>query len=80
MLEAKRFARDYGPGSLFLGAGIVGLGAWMGVSKIHDVNHLITTGLLVSATGLILYGANRLQDAHNALARSIWWYNRDLRD
>ena len=79
-LEARQFGHNYWPGTAFLSAGIVTLGMWMGVSRINDVNPTITTGLLVGATGLIVYGGGRLQSAYNALARSIWWYNRDLRD
>ena len=79
-LEARQFGRNYWPGTAFLGAGIVALGMWMGVSRINDVNPLITGGLLVGGTGLIVYGGTRVQKAYNALARSIWWYNRDLRD
>lgn len=78
-LEAKRFARDYGPGTLFLSLGIATLGASIGVSRINDVNRSITTGLTLASTGLIVYGAGRLQSAYNALERSIWWYNRDLK-
>lgn len=77
--EAKRFAHDYGPGTLFLSVGIATLGASIGVSRINDVSPGIKTGLTLVSTGLIVYGAGRLQDAYNALERSIWWYNRDLR-
>ncbi|HEX2600718.1 MAG TPA: hypothetical protein VHL32_01300 [Gemmatimonadaceae bacterium] len=78
-LEAKQFAHDYGPGTIFLSLGIATLGASIGVSQINDVNRSITTGLTLAGTGLIVYGAGRLQNAYNALARSIWWYNRDLK-
>jgi hypothetical protein len=77
-IEAKRFVRDYRPGVLLLSLGIATLGAGIGVSAIHDINRGITTGLMLAGTGLIVYGAGRLEDAYNALSRSIWWYNRDL--
>ena len=77
--EAKNFARDYGPGTWLTSLGIATLGAWIGVSRINDVNHGITTGLLLASTGLIVYGGGRLENAYNALSRSVWWYNRDLK-
>ena len=77
--EAKRFAHDYGPGTMFLSLGIATLGASIGASRINDVNRSITTSLTLVSTGLIVYGAGRLQNAYNALERSIWWYNRDLK-
>ena len=78
-IEAKRFARDYKPGVLLLSLGIATLGAGIGVSEIQNVNRVITTGLMLAGTSLIVYGAGRLENAYNALSRSIWWYNRDLK-
>lgn len=78
-LEANRFAHDYGPGTMFLSLGIATLGASIGVSRINDVSRSIKTGLTLTSTSLIIYGAGRLQNAYNALERSIWWYNRDLK-
>jgi hypothetical protein len=78
-IEAKKFAHDYGPGTWLTSVGIATLGAWVGVSRIHDVNRGITTGLLLAGTGLVVYGGGRLEDAYNALSRSVWWYNRDLK-
>jgi hypothetical protein len=76
--EAREFQSNYGPGVATLGLGLVALGASVGVSHIHDVNRGITTGLTLATVGLITYGGQRLQRAYNALARSLWWYNRDL--
>ena len=78
-IEAKSFARDYRPGVLLLSVGIATLGAGIGLSEIQNVNRAITTGLMLAGTGLIIYGAGRLENAYNALSRSIWWYNRDLK-
>ena len=78
-VEAKSFAHDYGPGTWLTAAGIATLGAAIGVSRISDVNRGITAGLTLAGTGLLVYGAGRLEDAYNALSRSIWWYNRDLK-
>lgn len=77
-LEARKFARDYKPGTLFFAVGIATLGAAVGVSRIGNGGHGIATVLLLSGSGLVIYGAGRLEDAYNALARSLWWYNRDL--
>jgi hypothetical protein len=79
-VEARMFVHDYKPGTLSLALGIATLGAGIGISRIHDVDTGITTGLLISGTALIVYGAGRLENAYNALARSLWWYNRDLRN
>ena len=78
-VEAKKFSHDYGPGTWLAALGIATLGAAIGVSRIHDVNSSITAGLTLAGTGLIVSGGGKLQDAYNALSRSIWWYNRDLK-
>jgi hypothetical protein len=78
-IEAKNFAQNYGPGTWLTSLGIATLGAAIGVSRIHDVNSSITTGLMLAGTGLIVYGGGRLESAYNALSRSVWWYNRDLK-
>jgi hypothetical protein len=77
--EARIFASDYGPGTWLAALGIATLGVAIGVSQIHDVNRGITTGLTLAGTGLIVYGGGRMENAYNALSRSIWWYNRDLK-
>jgi hypothetical protein len=80
MVEAKSFAHDYGPGNWTAAVGIVAVGAAIGVSRMHDGNTSLPTGLAVSGAALILYGGTRIQSAYNALTRSIWWYNRDLKN
>jgi hypothetical protein len=77
--EAREFQRNYRPGTIILGLGLISLGVTTGVSQIHDVNRGITTGLTLATFGLITYGGGRLERAYNALSRSIWWYNRDLK-
>ena len=79
MAEARIFSRDYGPGSWLAGLGIATMGAAIGASRIDDLNRAIPTGLTISAAALLIYGGGRLQNAYNALSRSIWWYNRDLK-
>ena len=77
--EAREFQRNYRPGTIALGLGLVSLGASIGASQFHDMNHGITTGFTIVTVGLITYGGGRLQRAYNALHRSLWWYNRDLK-
>ena len=77
--EAREFQRNYRPGTIALGLGLIGLGASVGASQIHDTNRGITTGLSIATIGLITYGGGRLQKAYNALHKSLWWYNRDLK-
>ena len=79
MAEARIFSRDYIPGSWLAGLGIATMGAAIGVSRIHDLNNGIPTGLTAGAAALLIYGGVRLQNAYNALSRSIWLYNRDLK-
>ncbi len=77
--EAREFQRNYRPGTIALGLGLMSLGASVGVSQFHDMNRRITTGLTIATVGLITYGGGRLQKAYNALHKSLWWYNRDLK-
>jgi len=77
--EARKFARDYRPGTLLAAAGIATLGLAFGVARIQDVNSGITIGLTLTGIALVGYGAGRLENAYNALERSFWWYNHDLK-
>jgi hypothetical protein len=77
--EAREFQRNYRPGTMALGLGLISLGASVGASQFHDVNRGITTGLTIAAVGLITYGGGKLQKAYNSLHKSLWWYNRDLK-
>ncbi|MFN2637020.1 MAG: hypothetical protein ABR585_08340 [Gemmatimonadaceae bacterium] len=78
VVEAKKFQKDYLPGAMFAGLGLAAFGAYLGVSRIPDVNGLITYGLWMGGLTLIVYGGGRMHNAYNALSRSIWWYNHDL--
>jgi len=77
--EAREFQRNYRPGTIALGLGLISLGASVGASQFHDMTRGITTGLTIATVGLITYGGDRLQKAYNALHKSLWWYNRDLK-
>jgi hypothetical protein len=79
MAEARIFSRDYIPGSWIAALGLATMGAAIGASQINDINRAIPTGLTISAAALLIYGGGRLQNAYNALSKSIWWYNRDLK-
>jgi hypothetical protein len=78
VLEAKKFQKDYIPGSMFAATGLAAIGANIGISRIPGVNGLITYGLWMGGLALAIYGGGRMQNAANALAKSIWWYNHDL--
>ena len=77
--EARVFERDYQPGQYIAGLGLAMMGAAIGVSRIHDINSLIPSGLTIASVALIVYGAGRLESAYRALSKSIWLYNRDLK-
>ena len=77
--EARVFERDYQPGQYIAGLGLAMMGAAIGVSRIHDINTLIPSGLTIASVALIVYGAGRLESAYRALSKSIWLYNRDLK-
>ncbi|HMH26240.1 MAG TPA: hypothetical protein VK542_06650, partial [Gemmatimonadaceae bacterium] len=49
--EAREFQRNYRPGTIVLGLGLISLGASVGASQIHDVNRGITTGLTIATFG-----------------------------
>ena len=76
--EAREFNSNYGPGTLASAIGAMALGVSLAVAS----NNEASWGLIsaeVAGSGLLLYGGIRLNRAFNALSRSIWWYNRDLK-
>ena len=80
VVEAKIFERDYLPGAWITSLGIATLGAAIGSSKIADLNQAIPIGLTIAGMSLIVYGGLRLENAYRALSKSVWWYNRDLKN
>jgi hypothetical protein len=80
LAEARIFRRDYRPGNLVLGLGLMTFGVALGVSRIPDIGAATPAILFVTSTALIAYGGLKLQSAYNALHRALWWYNRDLKD
>jgi len=78
LAQAKIFERDFQPGQYLTAIGIATLGAAIGIWRISDINAAIPTGLTIVSVSLITYGGAKLESAHRALSRAIWWYNRDL--
>jgi len=79
--EAREHNRRYTRGSIVLALGLVAWGVGAGVSRIDgiDANVAIPAWSAVAGgTFLIAYGAVQLNKASSALAKAIWWYNRDL--
>ena len=79
LAEAKVFERDYEPGQWVAAFGIATLGAAIGASRIPDINPVIQVGLYATSFAAIGFGGKKLESAYRALAKAIWWYNRDLK-
>jgi hypothetical protein len=77
--EATVFQRNYRPGTWLASLGIGTLGAAIGASRISGLNRAVPTSLTIVSVSLITVGGVKLETAHRALARAIWWYNRDLK-
>ena len=77
--EATVFQRNYRPGTWLASVGIATLGAAIGASRISGLNRAVPTSLTIVSVSLITVGGFKLETAHRALARAIWWYNRDLK-
>jgi len=76
--EAREFERNQRPGAIAAMLGGIIMGASVAISVRHDPGWGAVSAE-VAGTGLLLYGGLRLNRAYNALSRSIWWYNRDLK-
>jgi F420-dependent methylenetetrahydromethanopterin dehydrogenase len=77
--EAKVFQDNYRPGSWMAAIGIATLGAAIGAARISDLNQAVPISLAVVSVSLIAVGGLKLDTAYRALARAVWWYNRDLK-
>ncbi len=78
--EAREFNRSSRRGSIVLALGLVAWGVGGGVARMDgiDANVAVPAWTAVAAgTVLMVYGGVQLNRAASALARSIWWYNRD---
>ncbi|MDQ6770180.1 MAG: hypothetical protein M3Z54_09350 [Gemmatimonadota bacterium] len=78
--QAKIFENNYRPGTWILSLGVATLGAALGSSRIAGLNQAVPTGLTIAGVSFISYGGWRLGNAFRALSRSVWWYNRDLKE
>jgi hypothetical protein len=79
--EAKEFNRNYSRGSTILAIGIVVWGVGSGVARMDDIDAAVAVPAwtaVAAGTFLIGYGGYQLNKAFSALARSVWWYNRDF--
>lgn len=79
--EARQFKHDYHRGSTLLGIGIALWGIGVGVSRMDDLDPVISTSAwaaVVGGSAMTFYGGTLINKGLSALARSIWWYNRDF--
>jgi hypothetical protein len=79
--EAKEFKRNYDRGSTLMGIGIAVWGIGVGVSRMDDLGPVVSTSAysaVLAGTVLMFYGGTQINKGLSALARSIWWYNRDF--
>lgn len=79
--EAREFNHNYNRGSTLLGIGIALWGIGVGVSRVDDLDPVVSASAWTAVLGgsaLMFYGGTRINKGLSALARSIWWYNRDL--
>jgi hypothetical protein len=78
--QAKIFENNYRSGTWIASLGVATLGAALGSYRIAGLNQAVPTGLTIAGVSLITYGGWRLGNAYRALSRSVWWYNRDLKN
>jgi len=62
-----------------LSLGIVAVAADAILVRVNGNPSFVTSGLGIGGVVLIVSGAERLDKASEALSKSLWWYNRDLR-
>ncbi len=77
--EAREFNRNRTPGMWGLTFGVLTIvGGTIAAQTAHHPTPL-TSVAGIAGTWLLIYGAERLDRASEALSRSLWWYNRDLK-
>lgn len=79
-LYLRAYDRDYTPGALTatLGAGAATV-AWLAAAANEGTHERRNwTIIALASTWVTWHGARRVERAHRALSRGIWWYNRDL--
>lgn len=80
--EAKEFKQHYDRGNLALVGGAVAMTVGIGLARLDgaDANVLVPAyAVAVAGTAFVGYAAVQLNRGYTALARSIWWHNRELR-
>lgn len=77
--EAQEFNRNRTPGMWALSLGILAVAADGILVRVNGNPSLVTSGLGIGGLVLIVSGAERLDRASEALSKSLWLYNRDLR-
>ena len=77
--EAEAFNRNRTPGMWALSLGIVAVAADAVVVRATHNPGIVTSVLGVGGVMLMVYGGQRLDMASEALSKSLWWYNRDLK-
>jgi len=79
--EARIYKANQKAGSWAAFAGLAGWGIGLGVGRMDGLDRAASNSAYAAALGglfLMAYGGQRLNKAYTALAKSIWWYNRDL--
>ncbi|HJP86535.1 MAG TPA: hypothetical protein VJ852_11125 [Gemmatimonadaceae bacterium] len=76
--EAREFERNQRPGAIAALIGGIIVGTSIALSSRNDPTWGLVSAELVGVS-LVFYGGVRLNRAYNALSRSLWWYNRDLK-
>lgn len=79
LLEAREFNKNRTPGMWALTLGIVATAADAIMVRTHGSPNFVTSTLGIGGVILIVSGAEHLDRASEALSRSLWWYNRDLK-
>lgn len=80
--EAEEFGRKYRRGNTILAIGILAWGVGGGVARMDGIDAAVAIPAwtaVAAGTFMMAYGGVQLNKAFTALSRSIWWYNRDLR-
>lgn len=77
--EAQDFNRNRTPGMWALTLGIVATAADAILVRTQGSPNFVTSAVSIGGLILIVSGIERLDRASEALSRSLWWYNRDLK-
>jgi hypothetical protein len=76
--EAHEFERHRNPGLWALSFGFLTFAADGILLKVTHNDNPVSIVLALGGTAVMVYGAERLARAGEALSRSLWWHNREL--